>query len=137
MRPILVDSSVWIDFYRKQETAATTAFKAVVRADREIVTADLVVMEVLQGFRLSRDVRAAEAAFGRLRCYVLGGERRARLGAENYRAVRSAGVTPRSSIDVLIATACVEEDLELLADDRDFRLMGPHLGLALHGLPIN
>src|SRR5690348_9429552 len=136
MRSILVDSSVWIDFYRKRETAATTAFKAALRADREIVTADLVIMEVLQGFRLSRDVRTAEAMFGRLTCHLVGGERRARLAAEHYRTLRGTGVTPRSAIDVLIATCCVEEDLELLADDRDFRLMAPHLGLALHGLPI-
>jgi predicted nucleic acid-binding protein len=137
MRPILVDSSVWIDFYRKRETAATTAFKAAVRADREIVIADLIMMEVLQGFRLSRDVRTAEATFGRLTCYLLGGQRRVRLAAENYRTLRGAGVTPRSPIDVLIATCCIEDDLELLADDRDFRLMAPHIGLALHGLPIN
>jgi predicted nucleic acid-binding protein len=137
MRPILVDSSVWVDFFKNRETAATAAFEAATLADREIMTADLVIMEVLQGFRLSRDVRTAEAMFGQLPCHLLGGERRARLAAENYRTLRGAGVTPRSPIDVLIATCCVEEDLELLADDRDFRLMAPHLGLALHGLPIN
>jgi predicted nucleic acid-binding protein len=137
MRPILVDSSVWVDFFKDRETAATVALEAATRVDREIVTADLVVMEVLQGFRLSRDVRTAEAMFSRLPCHLLGGERRARLAAENYRALRGAGVTPRSPIDVLIATCCVEDALELLADDRDFRLMAPHLGLALHGLPIN
>jgi predicted nucleic acid-binding protein len=136
MRPVLVDSSVWIDFFKDRETAATVALE-LAHADREIVTADLIVMEVLQGFRLARDVRAAEALFDRMPCYLLGGERRARLAAENYRTLRSAGVTPRSSIDVLIATCCVEEGVELLTDDRDFRLMAPHLDLALHGLPVN
>jgi len=137
MRPILVDSSVWVDFFKDRETAAVAAMEAATLADREIVTADLVIMEVLQGFRLSRDVRTAEAMFGRLTCHLVGGEQRARLAAENYRTLRGAGVTPRSPIDVLIATCCLEEGLELLADDRDFRLMAPHLGLALHELTLN
>src|SRR3954454_14308844 len=58
MRPILVDSSVWIDFFRNRETAATAAFEAATLADREIVTADLIMMEVLQGFRLRGRLRS-------------------------------------------------------------------------------
>ena len=130
MRPILVDSSVWVDFYKDRETAATVTLDGVL-GRREVVLGDLIVMEVLQGFRLLRDVRAAEILFAELRCFTLGGEVRARAAAANYRLLRAAGVTPRSSIDVLIATFCVEEGLQLLTSDRDFSLMASHLGLLL------
>jgi predicted nucleic acid-binding protein len=133
MSPILVDSSVWVNFYKGVTTSATAALENLL-GDREVVLGDLVLMEVLQGFRLPRDVGTAEALFSRLRCFTLGGEAMARAAAANYRLLRANGVTPRSSIDVLIATFCIEEGLELLADDRDFTIMSPHLGLQLHPL---
>lgn len=88
-------------------------------------------MEVLQGYRLLREARAAEALLSPLRCFSLGGERMARMAAANYRQLRALGVTPRSAIDVLIGTYCAENGLELLAIDRDFTLMAPHLGFRL------
>jgi predicted nucleic acid-binding protein len=133
MSPILVDSSVWVDFYKGVTTRATMALDRLL-GEQEVVLGDLILMEVLQGFRLLREARVAEATFSQLRCFDLGGERMARTAAANYRLLRSSGVTPRSSIDVLIATFCIEEGLELLADDRDFTLMSPQLGLQLHPL---
>lgn len=134
MSPVLVDSSVWVDFYRGAATRGVAALEKLL-GEREVVLGDLILMEVLQGFRLVREARTAERLFSGLRCLDLGGERMARTAAANYRLLRSNGVTPRSSIDVLVATFCVEKGLELLADDRDFTLMSPHLGLQLHPLP--
>lgn len=133
---VLVDSSVWVDYFKGLETAATTALHGLL-GDEEVVVGDLVVMEVLQGFRVAREVRIAEMLFTALPCVVLGGAPRARAAASNYRLLRAAGVTPRSPIDVLIATFCVEHEAELLASDRDYTLMAPHLGLLLHRKGLN
>jgi len=132
VRPIVVDSSVWIDFYRGVETAAVAELRAIL-GEREVLLPDLVLMEVLQGFRVVREIRAAEAYFADLVPVALGGEDRARRAAANYRLLRGVGVNPRSSIDVLIATFCLDQAAHLLASDRDFTLMAPHLGLVLHG----
>jgi predicted nucleic acid-binding protein len=136
VRPVLVDSSVWVDFYRGVATPATVALDDLL-GERDVVIGDLILMEVLQGFKLLREVRIAEELFSQLRCFSLGGEMMARVAANHYRMLRAVGVTPRSSIDVLIATFCIEEGLELLASDRDFALMAPHVGLLLHPVPLN
>ncbi len=136
MRPVIVDSSVWVDFYRGVETAAVSELRAIL-GEREVLLPDLVLMEVLQGFRVVREIRAAEAYFADLVPVTLGGEDRARRAAANYRLLRAAGVTPRSSVDVLIATFCIDEAAYLLASDHDFTLMAPHLGLMLHTPPMH
>jgi predicted nucleic acid-binding protein len=97
----------------------------------------VIVTEVLQGFRFEKDLRRAERLFEDLLEYEVGGRERARLAARNYRHLRALRVTPRSSIDVLIATLCVEAGFELLASDRDFALMAPHLGLLLYESPVH
>ncbi|MGD9508444.1 MAG: PIN domain-containing protein [Geminicoccaceae bacterium] len=136
MNLVLVDSSVWVDYFRGVETMATAALD-VLLGRHEAVVGDLVLMEVLQGYRSTREMRAAEAALGQLDCFDLAGNARARKAAANYRHLRSVGVTPRSTIDVLIASFCAEEDIRLLADDREFVLMAPHLGLAMHEVRAN
>ena len=136
MSQVFVDSSVWVDYFRGIETLATVALDHLLGRN-EAVIGDLVVMEVLQGYRNLREMREAEAALGQLDCFDLGGNARMRMGAANYRRLRSVGVTPRSTIDVLIASFCVAENIHLLADDRDFVLMAPHLGLLMHALRVN
>lgn len=136
MSPLLVDSSVWIDAFNGRSTTEVRLLNEALDAG-EVVLGDLILMEVLQGVRHPRQLRATEQALAAFHCQTLGGRERARSAAANYRALRAAGVTPRSPIDVLIATFCVEEDHELLALDRDFPLMVPHLGLALRRGTVN
>ena len=130
MRPILVDSSVWIDWFANRQNWATEELDR--RLGREaLAIADLILMELLQGVASQRELRLLEATLGRLPCPTLGGADHARSAAANYRLLRAAGITPRSPIDVLIATFCIEEDMALLANDRDFTLMARHLDLNL------
>jgi predicted nucleic acid-binding protein len=131
MRPILVDSSVWIDHFADRRTWATDELNALL-GRRTVATADLIVMELLQGVRSRRELRLLEDGLAALPCHDLGGAERARSAAANYRLLRARGMTPRSPIDVLIATFCIEEDFVLLASNRDFTLMAGHLDLALH-----
>ena len=124
---ILADSSVWIAFFNDAQSP---------KADRlehhllrqEVLTADLILMEVLQGCRHDRQYRAVVAGMSELLCMELGGRDMAIAAAQNYRALRKRGVTVRKSIDVLIATWCIENDVALLHADKDFDIMEP-LGL--------
>ena len=130
MKTVFVDTSVWIDFFNGRVTAEITRLRELL-GQRPLVIGDLVLMEVLQGFRHEADVRRAERLLEPLDCHILGGEALARTSARNYRRLRQLGITPRSSIDVLIGTFCAENDHHVLACDRDFELMAPHLGFVL------
>ena len=129
---LLVDASVWIDYLNERMTWATETLEGAFER-RLIVIGDLTLMEVLQGVRSRQFAARIERLLQPLTKVEFGGESRARAAAANYRLLRSVGVTPRSAIDVLIATFCVTEGIELLAIDRDFRLMEPVLGLRLAG----
>jgi len=127
---LFLDTSVIIDHLRGRPTPQVLELQR--RAGLEVLLiGDLVLMEVLQGIREPRLLRATEEVLAAFTCLDLAGARRARSAAHLYRQLRAAGVTPHSSIDVLIASFCVEEGLELLASDRDFHLMAPLVGLRL------
>ncbi len=136
MKPRLVDSSVWIDLLGGRTTWATDRLRVLID-QRLVLTVDLIIMEVLQGVRHPRELRDTDDALSRFECRTVGGPARTRRAAANYRLLRSVGITPRSPIDVLIATFCVDEDCELLASARDYALMVPHLGLELHQPSLN
>lgn len=136
MSLVLVDSSVLVDYLNDRRTWATERLDELLE-EVTLAIGDLILMEVLQGIRGPRELRMVEKALAPFRCFDLGGAERARSAAASHRQLRSLGITPRSPIDVLIATFCVEEGFELLASDRDFRLMAPHLGLALLSPPLN
>jgi predicted nucleic acid-binding protein len=127
---ILVDSSVWIDHFNGHETEQVTWLQAALGEETEaFAIGDLIMQEVLQGFRLKRHFELALDALTRLPCLPLGGQARCVAAAANYRQLRARGITIRSGIDVLIATFCIETGMTLLHDDRDFDSLQQHLGL--------
>lgn len=127
---ILVDSSVWIDWFRGRPTSQTRYLHIALHDGySELVIGDLIMLEVLQGFRSDQEARIAESAFAALGCLSLGGFELANAAAKNYRRLRQQGITIRSTIDCLIATLCIEHNIALLHNDRDFDLFEQHLGL--------
>jgi len=126
---ILVDSSVWIDYFNGVDARHTRRLDALMAAGEPIVAADLIVCEVLQGFAAERDFRAALRVFENIPCYELGGEDAAIQAATNYRKLRARGVTVRNTIDSLIASFCIRHRVPLLHHDRDFGPFEKHLGL--------
>jgi hypothetical protein len=90
---------------------------------------DLVLTEVLQGYQNNRDFKAARDLLLQLPFMEMLGCGLALQSAENYRALRKKGVTVRKTIDVTIATFCIQNRLPLLHDDRDFYPMTKFLGL--------
>jgi predicted nucleic acid-binding protein len=125
---ILVDSSVWIDFLNARATRETDWLKRALPRVR-LCTADLVLVQVLQGTRSDRDFALARDLLTTLEAVTLGGADLAIAAAINYRRLREHGVTVRKTIDTLIATHCIREGRPLLFSDRDFEPFVEHLGL--------
>ena len=125
---IFVDSSVWIDYFNGRITKQTDLLDAFLE-DELIVIGDIVLTEVLQGFQDDRDFIKAGKLFDSLYFMPMLGKRLAVKSAENYRKLKKKGVTVRKTIDVIIATFCIENDLPLLHSDRDFKIMEKHLAL--------
>ena len=118
---LVVDSSVWIDFFNAaDEPAAQLLEQLLDRGEVRLVVPDLVLFEVLRGFRHERDFRQARALLQTLSIEPIGGAEQALAGVDHYRSLRAAGITVYSAIDVLVATFCIERDYALLHRDRDF-----------------
>ncbi len=125
---ILVDSSVWIDYFNGRTCAETDRLHNLLGRDL-VLTGDLILIEVLQGFRSDEDFRKASRLLGQLAYSDLGGRQVAITAATHYRQLRRSGVTVRKTIDVVIATFCILGKHRLLYTDRDFNPMVEHLGL--------
>lgn len=125
---IFVDSSVWIDYFNGRITKQTNQLDSLL--DNElIVVGDLILTEVLQGFQRDKDFNKARELFDSLIFKEMLGREIAVKSAKNYRILRKKGVTVRKTIDVIIATFCIENDLSLLHSDRDFKAMEEHCAL--------
>lgn len=125
---ILVDSSVWVDFFRNTPTPQAQWLDANLGVEA-ILVGDLILAEVLRGFKDDRGFNEARRQLGRLQQIVLGGEDLAIESARNMRKLRSLGVTVRGTIDAVIATRCIVDGCRLLHGDRDFDAFEKHLGL--------
>ena len=124
---IVVDSSVWIDYFNGRPTAEADALGRL--PTPQLVIGDLIMAEVLQGLASESDFRGVEGIFAAFEFRRMGGRAIAIASARNHRALRARGVTPRSTIDTIIATFCIAEGHNLLHCDRDFAPFERHLGL--------
>ena len=125
---ILVDSSVWIDYFRGAQTPQAERLDGLLSSEL-IAVGDLILTEVLQGFGSERDFNEAKRLLTSLLVVELGGQDIAIQAARNFRILRAQGITIRKTIDTLIATCCIESGLLLLYSDRDFDPFVQHLGL--------
>jgi len=125
---ILVDSSVWIDYFNGRKTAQTDWLDSAL-GKAPIVIGDLILTEILQGFQSDRDFKIARDLLSRIPFMPIGGKELALESAMNYRRLRTKGVTVRKTIDVMIGTFCIHNRIALLHDDRDFDPMVKYLGL--------
>ncbi len=125
---ILVDSSVWIDYFNGAITPKTEKLNSLL--GRELLAiGDLILTEVLQGFGKEADFEVAEELLTSLTVVTLGGREIAIRAARNFRLLREIGVTIRKTVDSVIATRCIESGYELLHNDKDFAPFVKHLGL--------
>jgi len=124
----IIDSSVWIDYFGGRITPETEILDAAL-GTRAIGLGDIILCEVLQGYRAQQDFEAARRALLQFPVYVVGGTEMAIKSAENFRFLRRQGITVRKTIDCLIATFVIERGFSLLHSDRDFDPFEAHLGL--------
>lgn len=125
---ILVDSSVWIDFFRGETTPQVECLDALL-GNEPLAIGDLILTEVLQGFVAEKDFNAARQTLDAFTLVELGGNDIAIQAAKNYRILRKQGITIRKTIDTIIATCCIESGHTLLHSNRDFDAFETHLGL--------
>ena len=131
---ILVDSSVWIDFFRGTTTPQVELLDALLGTE-PLAVGDLILAEVLQGFHSDRDSNQARQLLLTFEMVNIVDLQIAIQAAKNFRALRTKGITARKTIDTLIATCCIQKGHILLHSDRDFEPFALHLGLrvAYHG----
>ena len=125
---IVVDSSVWIDYFGGKTTPAAEKLDSLL-GQTPIAAGDLMLVEVLQGFRKDRDFVQARELLLSLTIVKLLNTSIALKSAANFRALRKKGVTVRKTIDTIIATYCIENRLALLYSDKDFQPFQEHLKL--------
>jgi predicted nucleic acid-binding protein len=125
---VVADSSAWISFYRSEDSIAKQSLANVI-VDHTLLVPDLVLAEVIRG--IGSETRANEIIreFEFYDIVELGGKTRALQAAQHYRHLRAKGITVRGTVDLLIATWCIENDIPLLHADRDFAGFEEHLGL--------
>jgi predicted nucleic acid-binding protein len=127
---IVADTSVWIDFFNDVDAPHIDALRFNWKADKLVVT-DVIILEVLQGFRNDADYAAAQKTINRPIYRSFWGKRNMERTASNYRLLRKNGITIRKPNDVVIGTFCIENGFHLLHTDRDFEPMEKFLGLLI------
>jgi predicted nucleic acid-binding protein len=125
---ILVDTSVWIDYFKGVRNPQTDQLDNLLSRE-PVAIGDLILAEVLQGFSDDGAFREARRLLTALTVVELGGQEIAIQAAQNFRELRKLGVTVRKTIDTIIATRCIEGQYDLLHNHRDFDPFAKYLGL--------
>ena len=125
---MLVDSSVWIDYFTGVKSKKTDTLD-VSLGEQTIAIGDLTLTEFLQGFRVDREFELTMSPLDELILFDMLGKEMAHRSAENFRFLRKKGVAIRKATVVVIASFCIEHELPFLFSDKDFRPFVRHLGL--------
>jgi predicted nucleic acid-binding protein len=128
---ILVDTSVWIDYFNGIENKQTERLDRIL-SEQSVLVGDIIFTEILQGFDSDKEFRLAKQALDPLDCIHLGGKSLAIKAASNFRFLRSKGVTIRKTVDMLIGSWCIEHEVELLHNDKDFDQIATQLPLQIY-----
>lgn len=116
---ILVDTSVWIDYFNGKMNIHTDKLDKLLSSE-QVIMCDIILVEILQGFRKDLDYNKAKEVLDFLNCYSISNKKIAIQSAENFRYLRKKGITIRKTIDMLIGTFCIENKIPLLHNDNDF-----------------
>ena len=130
---ILVDSSVWIDYFNGVKNDQTD-FLHEGLGTQTFAIGDLIMAEVLQGFKTEKAFKQADHLFTKLFYFDMLGREIAIKAASNYRLLRRRGFTIQKTMDVMIATFCIHHKIQLLHNDKDFRIAETQLGLEVISL---
>jgi predicted nucleic acid-binding protein len=125
---VLIDTTVWIDFFAGRELPHVTVLEHLIKSREDICICGIILTEVLQGIREKSDYQKTKKLFNAM--IFLPMPYSVFLGAADiYRTLRRKGITIRNSVDCMIASVAIENDISLLHNDRDFIPIEKHLGL--------
>lgn len=130
MTSVLVDTSVWVDYFRNVGNWRSDLTAELIRKDL-VVTGDYVIHEVLRGVRSLSELHRVRDLLAVLPSAMMLGDLRAVRSAARYRELRSKGITVRKPNDAIIASYCIDERVPLLTSDRDFLPYAKHFDLRL------
>jgi hypothetical protein len=125
---VLVDTSVWIDFFRGTPSAQVAKLEECIAQRVDVCCCGFILTEVLQGIRVEKEFATTKRLFEEL-VYLADDRSTFELGAGIYRELRRKGATIRSPIDCLIAATVVQHGVHLLEHDRDFHFIAQHYPL--------
>jgi len=132
MDTILVDTSVWVNYFKDIETDACK-FLDNNLTNIVVATCPTIVQEILQGVVSDADKRTVKQHFDPLSRLIDNPYSVAIEAAELYRTLRKKGITVRKPNDCLIAIYAIRSGIKLLHDDRDFQLIANHSSLKVVG----
>lgn len=125
---IVADTSAWIDYFNGVLAPHTDRLDSDLETDI-IIIGDLIIAELLQGFKTDKEYNTAKKIIEKFEYRDFVGKEIAMKTANNYRYLRKNGITVRKTIDVIIATFCIENEYQLIHNDKDFDPLEEHLGL--------
>jgi len=127
---IVCDSSVWIAWFNGYPSKKADLLHELLD-NEQIVMLDVILLELLQGFKRDKDYNTARRLLSSLETFPALGSENVLTTAGYYRGLRKKGVTIRKTIDMMIAGWCMQYNVPLLHDDRDFDLIALHLPLKI------
>ena len=116
---VLVDTTVWIDFFAGCKEAHVTSLQELIESEADLSLCGVILTEVLQGIRSDADYIKTKEYLGDLIFLPMRHTTFVRA-AEIYRSLRKKGVTIRKPVDCMIASVAIEYNAKLLHNDRDF-----------------
>lgn len=125
---IIADTGIWIDYFNGVINPYSNRLDQALQ-DEQVALTDIILMEILQGFRSEKEYSRAKTALSALPCFEILGVKNALRYAEYYRTLRKQGITIRKNNDVMIAGFCIVQRIPLLFNDRDFEPFVKYLGL--------
>jgi len=125
---ILVDTSVWVDYFADRDTPGTRRVVQMLEQDEDLCICGPILTEVLQGIRHNKDFLKTKRHFGCL-VYLPVGRKTYLRAADLYREARKHGETIRKTIDCIIAACAIQHSVFLLENDTDFDAIARHSSL--------
>ncbi len=133
---VVIDTSAWIEYFNDTGHKVLKDIDYVLDNDM-VCLGDLIYCEILQGIRDKKQLKKVKEVFETLHKDVVGGFEICEKAAENYKYLRSLGVTVRKTIDIIIGTFCLENNYVIIHNDSDFKYMELYLGLRSFNLKGN
>ncbi|HPA48451.1 MAG TPA: PIN domain nuclease [bacterium] len=127
---ILVDTSVWIDYFAGRDTPYAREIERLVNDREDVCICGIVLTEILRGIRKEKEYQRTRSVLLDL-IFLPMTQETFYMAADIYRTCRSRGITIRNATDCMIAAACLQHGARLLHNDRDFDSIGSLFGLRI------